>query len=1237
LVDGGNDVLNGGPGYDALFGNGGDDIFFMGDGIDTAQGDGGFDWLDYELNVRFDNGTASVPGVFMDLSATIANPVPGTTEDQVTDIEGLSGSAGNDVLIGRLANDVTVARVITGIAGGTTLVMPGTVTGIDAGMRVTGNGIGRYATTVAQARTSTVNGSTVTTVDLTDQNSANVTGPVTFTIWPLEHPALITGLTEVLSHTPGWTKHTVSAPSATIWSGGTILLGGDGNDVLQPISGENVMHGSAYLHTCIKVTHAGFGDTGADVNCAGGRGYSTMTALGALMDNGTLSPTDLSIVRELVSTSVSVTAYSATGSSITFTSNHHFRVGESVSIFGISNARYNVVNAIVTAADGTSFTVNSNAPQVTSTSVTGASAVATDTVALPGTVDQYAIVPFTPLPAGVLAAYKIISKDGSVDIVFDVQMVSFAGAAAVPIAASMPALTSLTFSTGTLTPTFTPNTLNYGLEVAHSPSDVTSVTLTAVSAAVGATIKYRKGTTGGFTNTASNSPFTVSGLSTAGPTTIEVVVTAIDGITSTTYSIVVTHAGLVPAMTEHATATTSEVVITVTNYEAGFTFTSSVATSTPHSPAVTVTVGTPNGTNLPITVSNLLPSETATVTVSTTRSGYTNASATKVVGATAGGALVATFGNVVPTTDGFTVPVTNYSAQYSLAITSNAGSVSRGAPTGSNLPLTITGLSVGQSATITVVATRTGYADGTSTVVGNATQGAALTPTLSAAAGTSTGFTFTVTNYDQTYSYAATTNHGSVVPGTPSGTSLPFTVSGLALGASATVTVVTNQAGRATGTATITSNANPLNSGGTITIVGTPTSSSVGSRIALSITSTGQGQGAVTYVTSTSNCFINGTNLTATAAANCSVVATQAADSSYAAVTSSPTVFVFDATAPGFTAQAPLTLSGSAAQVTVGTSITLSASGGSSSGSVVYFTSSAGCMISGQSLTASVAGTCDVIAIKNGDSTYAGVLSGTVSFLFSATNLRPQAALSVSGSPSTTTVGSSITLSSAGGTGGGSVSLSTSTSGCSISGNVLTSSVATGCVVIISKASDGTYASSTAAATFNFTNVVDPGTFAFTNGVFSVTGGTSVTLIAAGGTGTGKVSYNTTTPNCLVRGAILTVTAAPVSCVVNAVKANVSPITITQTFSFTQRPQALLRITNAKTTGLAHTSRVTLTVAGGSGTGAITYSVSGTGCSVSGASLTASQATTCVVTAYKAASTIYADATPAILSFIFSS
>jgi|GEM_PF-1607535 len=1253
LFLGGNDVLNGGPGYDAMFGGGGDDIFFAGDGIDTMQGDGGFDWLNYEQDVRFDNGTTKRPSVFMDLSGTVVNPIASTTEDQVVDMEALSGSAGNDVLAGRNAGDVTVPSVVVPVGGNKgllTLVLPGTVAGIDTGMKVTGAGVGTYASTVAAGVTSVVNGVTVTTVTVTDQNYANVTGPVTFSVWPLENPGLITNLTPLLSSTPGWTKNLVKNPAATTWTGGTILLGGDGNDTLYPIAGENVLHGSNYLHTCIKVNTPNFNNAGADVPCGGGLGYSGMSLLNTIMDSGAVNPADLSVVREILPTSVAITSYTADGNNIVYTAANNYYVGESVSISGITAGQYNLVNAIVTASTPNTFTVASRAPQVAATTPPAAArSVATDTVALPGTKDQYTIVPFLPsggLPAGTTSAYKIISQDGRQDIIYDVQMVSFAGAPAVAISSSTPALTSLTVTPGTFAPAFSANTLNYTLVVNHlnpttgAVADVTSATITPVAAAIGATISVQVGN-GPQRSATSGQPFTVTGLSTTGPTTVNVIVTAADGITQTTYSIVVSHAGLVPIMQEHTTATTNSVVISVTNYDRNFTFTPTVTTTTPHNPgvpAVSVAAGTPNGLILPITVSNLLPNEAATVTVTATRVGFTDASATKSIGATAGGALIATFGNIVPTADGFTVQMNNYNSLYSLAITTSAGTVAQGTPAGSNLGLTVTGLTTGQTATVTVVATRTGYTDGTSSVIGNAIQGTGLVPTLGTPTGTSTGFTFNVTNYDPTYSYAATTNNGTVLPGTPNGSSLPFTVSGISLGSSAIVTVTTTKSGSASGSSTVTGSANPLNSGGTITIVGTPTSASVGSHITLSTTG-GTGSGAVTYTTSTGNCFLNGNLLTASGAATCSVTAIQAADSTHASVTSSPTNFVF-AGSSTLTAQSALSLSGSAGSVTVGATITLSTTGGSSTGGVYYYTNTPGCSISGAILSATVAGTCSVMAIKLGDSTYAGVSSSLVSFIFSASNLRSQAALSVSGSPTTTTVGSTITLNPVGGSGSGAVTFSTNSSAvCSITGNTLTAIAAGACVVVVTKDTDGTYAPTTGNTTFNITNVINIGTFAFTNGVYSNVAGTSVIVIAAGGPGTGKIVYTASPSSCLIRGSVLTVTTAPVTCTVTATKAasaGSGALTLSQPFTFTVRPQALLRISNTVKTNLVHTAKVTITSLGGSGTGAIVYTVSGRGCSVAGATLSATGAGTCTVTATKAASSIY-DVGTAVADFVFAS
>jgi hypothetical protein len=81
--------------------------------------------------------------------------------------------------------------------------------------------------------------------------------------------------------------------------------------------------------------------------------------------------------------------------------------------------------------------------------------------------------------------------------------------------------------------------------------------------------------------------------------------------------------------------------------------------------------------------------------------------------------LTPTFDTPVATVDGYTVNVTNYDASFTWTPSVNAGSVTAGTVTGSTLPLTITGLSAGASATTTVDTSRSGYANGTATVTGS--------------------------------------------------------------------------------------------------------------------------------------------------------------------------------------------------------------------------------------------------------------------------------------------------------------------------------------------------------------------------------------------------------------------------------------------------------------------------------------------------------------------------------------
>lgn len=85
-----------------------------------------------------------------------------------------------------------------------------------------------------------------------------------------------------------------------------------------------------------------------------------------------------------------------------------------------------------------------------------------------------------------------------------------------------------------------------------------------------------------------------------------------------------------------------------------------------------------------------------------------------------GAALKPAFGTVTKTATGFTVNVTNYNPAYAWTATTNAGTVSKGAVSGSTLPLTVTGLNAGQAATVTVTTTRLGYATGTASISGTA-------------------------------------------------------------------------------------------------------------------------------------------------------------------------------------------------------------------------------------------------------------------------------------------------------------------------------------------------------------------------------------------------------------------------------------------------------------------------------------------------------------------------------------
>jgi hypothetical protein len=88
------------------------------------------------------------------------------------------------------------------------------------------------------------------------------------------------------------------------------------------------------------------------------------------------------------------------------------------------------------------------------------------------------------------------------------------------------------------------------------------------------------------------------------------------------------------------------------------------------------------------------------------------------------------------------------------------------------------------------------------------------------------------------------------------------------------------------------------------------------------------------------------------------------------------------------------------------------------------------------------------------------------------------------------------------------------------------------------------------------------------------------------------------------------------------------------TFVYALADQAALSVSNSTLIGFTN-SPISLTTSGGSGTGEVTFQVSGSGCAISGAALSATSATTCVVTALKSGSAGYNSAASSSVSFTF--
>ena len=234
--------------------------------------------------------------------------------------------------------------------------------------------------------------------------------------------------------------------------------------------------------------------------------------------------------------------------------------------------------------------------------------------------------------------------------------------------------------------------------------------------------------------------------------------------------------------------------VNVSNFNSAYTYALS-------SNSGVVTKGTASGSTLPLTVSKLALGASATLTVTTTRTGFMPATAQVSGTALLGAALNPTLSSPVRTTDGFTLNVTNYDKNFVFTPTVSAGRVTVGKITGTTIPLTVTGLNPGQSATLTMTTTRNLYTNGLATVASSALL-AGLKPTLSTPVQTANGFTVNVTNYDPNYVFTPAFDPvggaAAVVVGAINGATMPLTITGLTPGQARTLVVTATRTGYTT-------------------------------------------------------------------------------------------------------------------------------------------------------------------------------------------------------------------------------------------------------------------------------------------------------------------------------------------------------------------------------------------------------------------------------------------------------
>jgi hypothetical protein len=386
----------------------------------------------------------------------------------------------------------------------------------------------------------------------------------------------------------------------------------------------------------------------------------------------------------------------------------------------------------------------------------------------------------------------------------------------------------------------------------------------------------------------------------------------------------------------------------------------------------------------------------------------------------------------------------------------------------------------------------------------------------------------------------------------------------------------------------------------------------------------GTGTGGYSYSVSdagSAGCSLAmGASLTSSSAGTCTVTVTRAGDDNYESRSSVATTVTF-----AKDTQNALTLRDNSGDLDTG--ITLSASGGSGTGSVSYSVSSgsASCSISSGVANARFAGTCSLTTTKASDVNYLQKqITNTLTFI-KATQASIQVT-STSGS-----YGTPVALTISGGSGTGSLSYAVSDAGsasCVVNGSQLSFTSAGSCKVIATRDSDSVFdARSSASTTIMIERVAQP-----VLSVATTTGDLVTGIIVAinGGGGSGSVSTSVTsgTANCALTAGLVTARAFG-TCSLSVSKAsdtNFLSASTTVTLTFAKALPVMGSVSSPASSALG--TGITLSYTGGTGNGAITYTLvsPGTaGCSITNGVLNATSGGKCTVTITKQGDDTYAD------------